>query len=80
MVVLRIVAFVAGAGLVLAALSSAVRTILVPRALQTPLARTVFVTVRHVFRLRSGGRRSFEHRDRVMAFFAPIALLSLLVS
>lgn len=78
MVVVAVLAFVFGALCVLTALSSAVRTILVPRALQAFLARTVFVTVRHLFRLRAPARRSYEHKDRVMAFYAPIALLALL--
>jgi hypothetical protein len=80
MIALNVLAFVCGALLLLAALNSAVRLILVPRALQAFLARTVFVTVRRVFRLRSGTRHTFERRDRVMAFYAPVALLALLLT
>lgn len=49
MVVLNVLAFVAGATLVLFTLRSAVRVFLVPRALQAYLARAVFVLVRRVF-------------------------------
>ncbi len=80
MMAVRVLALVAGAALVLAALSSAIRTILVPRALQTPLARMVFVAVRRLFRLRAPARHSYERRDRIMAFYAPIALLTLLAT
>jgi hypothetical protein len=80
MVVVDILAVIAGATLVLGALSSVVRTILVPRALQAFLARTVFVTIRRAFRLRATVRHSYEQRDKVMAFYAPMALLSLLTT
>ena len=57
---------------------SMVRTFLVPRALQAHLSRAVFVTVRRVFRLRASERRDYAMRDRVMALYAPVALLVLL--
>src|SRR4030095_4302324 len=57
---------------------SLVRTFLVPRALQAHLARAVFVTVRRVFRLRASERHDYAMRDRVMALYAPVALLVLL--
>jgi hypothetical protein len=78
MVVVEILAFICGALLVFAALSSAIRLILVPRALQALLARIVFVSVRRLFRLRAAARHTYEQRDRVMAFYAPVALLTLL--
>ncbi len=56
------------------------RTFLVPRALQAYLARMVFVLVRRVLWLRSSHRHSYEQRDRVMAFYAPLALLALLIT
>lgn len=77
---LRVLAFVAGAAVVLLTLRSAIRTFLVPRALQAQLSRVVFVLVRRVFRLRAARRHSYEQRDRVMAFYAPIALLTLLAT
>ncbi|MEP7059091.1 MAG: hypothetical protein ABI828_00045 [Actinomycetota bacterium] len=75
-----ILAFIGGILLVVTALDSAVRTVLVPRALQAYLARTVFVTVRRLFGLRTGARHTYEHRDRVLAFYAPFALLTLLAT
>ncbi|MGH2660222.1 MAG: hypothetical protein ACRDHS_11305 [Actinomycetota bacterium] len=78
MVVLNVLAFVAGATLVLFTLRSAVRVFLVPRALQAYLARAVFVLVRRVFWLRANQRHEYRRRDAVMAFYAPVALLTLL--
>lgn len=80
MIAVEIVLFVLGAAIVLLTLRSAVRTFLVPRALQAYLARMVFVFVRRVLWLRSNHRHSYEQRDRVMAFYAPLALIALLVT
>ena len=79
MVILQILAFVAGVTLIVITIASAVRTFLVPRALQTTLARTVFIGVRRLFRLRARPSVEYEHRDRIMAFYAPVALLALLL-
>lgn len=74
---LRAAAVVAGAAVVVVVLASAVRTVVVPRAQQVRLARAVFVAVRRVFELRARPTRTYEERDRVMALFAPVALLVL---
>jgi hypothetical protein len=75
---LHVLAVVAGAAIVLLTARSAIRTFMVPRALQAYLSRTVFVLVRRVFRLRANQRHTYERRDRVMALYAPVALLTLL--
>jgi hypothetical protein len=77
-IVLRGLLFVAGATAVLLVIRSVIATFVVPRPLRTHLARAVFVGVRRVMRLRAGPRRDYEHRDRVMAFYAPVALVVLL--
>jgi hypothetical protein len=80
MVVVHVLAFVAGAAVVVLTVRSAIRTFLVPRALQAYLARFVFVAVRRVFWFRANHRHDYEHRDRVMAFYAPVSLLALLAT
>lgn len=80
MVAIHVFAFVAGAAVVFGTVRSAIRTLLVPRALQAYLSRFVFVAVRRVFWFRANHRHDYEHRDRVMAFYAPIALLALLAT
>ena len=80
MTVVNVVVFVAGFAIVATTLRSAVRTFLVPRALQAHLSRAVFVSVRRIFWLRANHRHSYEQRDRVMAFYAPIGLLTLLIT
>lgn len=78
MTAVRVLAFVGGTLVVLLTVRSAFRTFLVPRPLQAQLSRAVFVLVRRVFRLRAGDRHDYAHRDRVMAFYAPVALVTLL--
>jgi hypothetical protein len=73
----RIVALLAGFGMVAVVLSAAVRTVVLPRDEPVLLSRLVFVTVRSLFNLRMRGLRAYEERDRLMARFAPAALLLL---
>jgi small basic protein len=79
-IVLRVLLFLVGAAIVVFTLRSVIRTFLVPRALQAYLARAVFVAIRRVFRLRARSDSPYEHRDRVMAFYAPVSLLALLAT
>jgi hypothetical protein len=78
-IVLRILLFVAGAVLVGFTIRSIVRTFVVPRALQAHLSRAVFVEVRRIFRVWASDRHDYARRDRVMALYAPVALLVLLM-
>jgi hypothetical protein len=77
---LRVAAVVAGVLVVAGTLGSAVRTVVVPRAIASRLSRAVFVGVRRLFRLRAGPNRSYEARDRVMALYAPVGLFVLLLT
>ncbi|MBZ0292220.1 MAG: hypothetical protein K8L99_06590 [Anaerolineae bacterium] len=64
---------------ILAVLISVIRTFVVPRMHNVFLTRLVFINVGRLFRLWINKRKivSYEGRDRVMSFFAPVALLSL---
>ncbi|HET7488522.1 MAG TPA: hypothetical protein VFJ85_11380 [Acidimicrobiales bacterium] len=66
---------VVGAALVLWAVSSAVRTMVVPRALRSLISRAVFEAVRGVLRVLVGPSPSYERRDRLMALLAPVSML-----
>jgi hypothetical protein len=79
-VLLRIVAAVGGLVLVGAALSSAIRTVVVPRAIGSWITRLVFNVVRRVFDMVAHERRPFEARDRVFSYYAPVSLLLLPVA
>jgi hypothetical protein len=77
LVVARVLAFLAGATVVLATLASAIKTVVMPRAEPALLARWVFVGLRKPFDLRVRRAKSWQEADRTMARFAPFALMLL---
>jgi hypothetical protein len=74
---LAVLAFVAGAAVVVTTVLSAIMTLVVPRAIPVLITRWVFRGIRVLFRLHGGRARSFEARDRDMALYGPVSLLSL---
>lgn len=77
MVVVDVVVFVLGAVLVAFTLSAAIRAVVVPRGTPVFLNRIVFVGMRRLFDLWGRRANTYEERDRAMAFYAPLSLLSL---
>jgi hypothetical protein len=55
-------------------------TVVVPRGVRSRIIRGVFVINRFGFRLLADRARSYEGRDRVLAFQAPVQILAQLVS
>jgi hypothetical protein len=76
-IVAQVCALVAGTALIVWTLGSAVRTVVVPRALIPSLTRFHFVGLRKIFSLFSRPRHSFERRDAALSLYAPIALVTL---
>jgi hypothetical protein len=77
LVVVRVVAFLAGGVAVLATLASAVKTVVTPRSDPVLLARWVFVSLRKLFDWRVRRAATWERADRIMARFAPFGLILL---
>lgn len=75
--VLRLLTFFAGIAVVIGVLSSAVRTFVLPRSARDPLTRRHFLFVRIIFDALVKRTITYHQRDSIMAFYAPIALLSL---
>jgi hypothetical protein len=73
----RTVLFVLGVWLVGYTFTSAVKTFVLPRAHRSPLTTAIFRTIQRGFNLRTRHANSYEQRDRIMALYAPTALLSL---
>ncbi len=71
-----VVAFAAGVVVVVAVVVSAITTVVVPRGVPVRLTRVVFVAIRLVFELRTRVA-TYEQRDKVMALYAPLSLVSL---
>ena len=77
MTALRIAAAAIGALMVFSTGLSAIKTVVVPRATSQKISRFWFVGWRRLFELIAHPRRSFERRDRVLALYAPVALVLL---
>jgi hypothetical protein len=76
-VIVRAAAAVAGVVLVLFTLVSALKTVVLPRAESSILVRAEWIWLARLFRLIANRQRSYESRDRVLAYYAPVALLLL---
>ena len=69
----------AGAGLVIAVLDSALRTFVLPRGVVSSLTRAVFTASLTVFRVVTRPLNTYEARDRAMALYAPVTLVVLVL-
>jgi hypothetical protein len=76
-IIIRIFVFILGAAIVVGTLSTAIRTLVLPRSENVFLSRLVFQIVFRFFCLRLRWTHSYAERDRMMAFFSPVALLLL---
>ena len=77
MILLRLLSFLLGFGLINFTIASAVRTFVLPRAAPDFLTRTVFRISRRVFNFIIANIESYQRRDGIMAFYAPIGLMIL---
>ncbi|HEV3351418.1 MAG TPA: hypothetical protein VG076_00770 [Acidimicrobiales bacterium] len=77
MIALHALAFIAGLALVGLVLFSAVVTVVLPRGESVALTRVIFIGWRIVFVFFAKRARTWRTEDRIMSFFAPIALLTL---
>jgi hypothetical protein len=77
MSVIHVVVFALGVGGALRVVLSAVRTMVVPRGDNDRLTRLAFRTLRRAFDAAAGPNRPYEARDRIMAYYGPIALILL---
>jgi len=76
-IVVRVIAFVGGLAVVAWTLLSAVRAVVLPRAAFVRLSRAVFVPISELFRLFLRFTKTWDQRDRVLALYGPIGLLTL---
>jgi len=78
MLLLKLITFTLGGLLVAGTLFSAIETFILPRSVQDMLTRGVFAFVRLIFAFPLRLARTYKARDRIMAFYAPVSLLTLL--
>ena len=77
MLFFRMLAFLVGVQIIWHTLKSAVVTFVLPRGSRHWITTTLFIGVRRLFDWRMRHMRTYLERDRVMALYAPIALLLL---
>jgi hypothetical protein len=73
-----LVSFALGAALVVFTVLSALRSFVLPRGAPDLISRVTFRVIRSGFDLRLLATRDYYSRDRVLAFYAPVGLVSLL--
>jgi hypothetical protein len=78
-IVLHVAAFTLGAALVLRTMLSAIRAFVLPRASDDHLARPVFRVSRALFDLVASPGRPYLFRDRILAYYAPVTLIVVLI-
>ncbi len=76
--VLRIAIFIFGLVISASTIFSAMETFVLPRSTQDFLTRFVFIGIRAIFSQLMKGTKTYKERDRILAFYAPEALLTLL--
>ncbi len=75
---LRLFVFLLGLSLIYVTMRSALITFVLPRSAPEKISRTWFRLLRRIFDLRLHWTKDYLQRDRIMAVYAPLALLSLL--
>lgn len=73
----RVAVFIAGLGIAMWTVVSALRTTVLPRSAQVAISRWVYRTMRRVFQLGVGRSKDFAQRDRILALYGPTSLLAL---
>ena len=76
----RVLAALAGIALIWATIGSAVKTVILPRAAISTVTRIAFVGTSKVFNLLAPRSASYEWRDRVLGYFGPSGLLTMLLA
>jgi hypothetical protein len=66
-----------GLAIIVVTVMSAIRTVVVPRAVPSRLSQGVFSGMRWLFDLRARAVTTYQARDHVMSFYAPLSLLAL---
>ena len=74
---IRAAVFTLGISLVFGTFLSALSTFVLPRSARSQLNRFVFALLRRIFEVLMKPMRTFEQRDAMMGYYAPIGLLSL---
>lgn len=75
--IFRVFVFVIGLLIVAATIFSAISTFVLPRSARSQLNRLVFGLLRRLFEFMMRFAGTYEQRDALMAYYAPVALMTL---
>ncbi|MDX1615565.1 MAG: hypothetical protein R3300_14735 [Candidatus Promineifilaceae bacterium] len=78
MVALRLFLLLLGIAINIIALRSAIRTLVLSRSARDPITGIVFRAMRWLFERWLRRRNSYLERDRIMAYYAPLSLMTVL--
>ncbi|MGW8318234.1 MAG: hypothetical protein ACWGPS_03230 [Candidatus Promineifilaceae bacterium] len=78
MLTLHILVFIGGLFIIVVAVRSAVRTLVLSRSARDPVTGVVFRGMRALFDIRLRWADSYYERDRIMAYYAPLSLMAVL--
>jgi hypothetical protein len=76
----HVLVFAVGVAIVARTLLSAIKAFILPRGARDEIVGFVFRELRRVFNLLAPKRLSYERRDRIFAYYAPVALAILAVT
>lgn len=79
LILFRLILFVVGVAIVGGTLLSAIRTFVLPRSVNDPLTRAVFIVMRRIFNIPLGRAKTYARRDAIMALYPAVSLLVLAV-
>jgi hypothetical protein len=74
---LKIIVVLSGIWLITVTLFSAIRNFVLPRSSREPIAWFWFTTLLRLFNVLAHPAKSYDRRDQVMAFYAPISLVTI---
>src|SRR5688572_18224577 len=77
-IALRIVSVLIGIGLIVTALVSASKTILIPRPSVSLITRWVFLATRALYRVIAPPALEYRRRDAILASYAPVSMVATL--
>lgn len=75
--VLKFISLIFGVLIIIMNLFSAIRTFVLPRAEKDPITRFVFFIIHKAFSALTWFFPTYRQKDRIMAFYAPVALLAM---
>jgi hypothetical protein len=77
MILLNLLVFFLGLIIVFLTIRSAIRTLVLSRGIRDPMSAATFGFLRKVFKFRASFAETYEQKDAIMAYYAPVSLLIL---